>query len=703
MRTDIELCVGCNKCIFCCPTHANTAELHGEESKVHVDESLCIYCGKCVDICDHKARVLEDDTEKFFEDLKRGEQISIIAAPSIVYNIKESKNLFGYLKSLGASSFYDVSFGADITTWGYIKALQMSDMRPMIAQPCPVVVSYIESHMPNIRDRLSPVHSPALCLAIYMKKYANVKGKIAFLSPCIAKKVEFDDPSTGGFISYNITYKNLLKHLDNKRVTLLDYAPVEFDNIEGSLGFAFPRPGGLKENVHHYLGSDLWVRQMEDIAHIASYLKEYEIRAKEDKPLPVLFDVLNCVQGCNNGTGTTKLLSIDDIDFEMDNKKSTLPPPNENKLFAHFDEILNYTDFTRQYSDKSKAVERYSNAAVEEIFVELGKFTEAERSINCFSCGFGSCKSFAISVSLGKNHKHNCVRYVRALTEKQAAELRTKNENVTSSLSYASKIQQSLLPSEQSIGKAFKEYELLWKPKDIVGGDIYWAKNFSDGHLVCICDCTGHGTPGALLTMLFVSTLDSVVNEDNYKNPADIIRLVNLSIADTLNVKFERSTEKWNRSTDIRDGADLALIYIDKSGNAKLSSIGGLRTFVCNGSEVTDYKGQKLRLGDGSMPDNCEINVIDIEFSKNNRFLIATDGLFDQIGESTGRPLGYRTVKNVMLENHDLPLKDMFNLLVESFYDHKGNEERRDDLTVLAFTLNGSQQEDRHSSDILIM
>jgi len=208
-----ENCVGCNKCIRNCPTlDANISYNSDGENKVKIDDEKCILCGKCIEVCDHEARDYVDDTESFFENLGKGRKISVIAAPSVRVNFTDYQNLFGFFKSKGVSVIYDVSFGADITTWAYLKAIKDMHLSSVIAQPCPVVVSYIEKYKPGLIKNLAPVHSPMMCTAIYLKKYEDVNGEIAFLSPCIGKTNEINDSNTYNHIQYNVTYKKIMEY-----------------------------------------------------------------------------------------------------------------------------------------------------------------------------------------------------------------------------------------------------------------------------------------------------------------------------------------------------------------------------------------------------------------------------------------------------------------------------------------------------------
>ena len=203
--TDLDKCQGCNKCIKNCPVGANLAFLLDGKVKVRINQEKCIECGRCITVCDHDARSYIDDTEVFFRDIKQGRKITVLAAPAVRVNFTKYKRLFGYLQSLGVRFVYDVSFGADITTWAYLKVITEKKLSTVIAQPCPVIVNYIELFKPELLEQLSPVHSPMICTAIYIKKYLKDNSDLAMLSPSIAKKGEFE--STDNLVKYNIKFK----------------------------------------------------------------------------------------------------------------------------------------------------------------------------------------------------------------------------------------------------------------------------------------------------------------------------------------------------------------------------------------------------------------------------------------------------------------------------------------------------------------
>ena len=428
-----DKCVGCNKCIRTCPVlTANVAE----DGRIDVDESMCIQCGACFDNCHHGARDYEDDTRAFLADLKAGKQLSIIVAPAFIANYpKTYKKIYGYLKSLGVAHIYSVSFGADITTWTYISYLKETGKQGLISQPCPAIVNYIEKYQPELIPMLVPLHSPMMQEAIYLKKYKNVKEELVFLSPCIAKRLEINDKNTGGYVKYNVTFKKLLEAIGNSYMSAED---AEEESSYG-LGARYPKPGGLKECVHFFMGNKTAVLQVEGEEEAYKFLKEYAHRKSN---LPFMVDILNCQKGCIRGTATDD--KIDDIDVELainemnklvvnesGRKARTAHNPWNSALtleqrwqyFCEQFKGLNINDFKRAYTNKKIDIKVPSEFELDSIFRDMKKNTADSRCIDCSCCGYATCKDMAVAIHNGVNVKENCIYFIKAVAEEERNEI----------------------------------------------------------------------------------------------------------------------------------------------------------------------------------------------------------------------------------------------------------------------------------------
>lgn len=436
-------CVGCNRCISVCPvlTANSVAEENGRQV-IHVDGKKCIGCGACFDACRHHAREFRDDTGQLFEDLKHGEQISLLLAPSFAANYPgEYAKVLGGLKKLGVRHIISVSFGADITTWAYLNYIKQHHFEGGISQPCPVVVNYVEHYVPELLPSLMPVQSPMMCAAIYAKKYAHITDRLAFISPCIAKKTEITDPDTGGYVSYNVTFDHLMKYV---RENGISGEPAK-DEIEFGLGALYPMPGGLKENVRWFCGDDAFVRQVEGKRRVCRFLDDYSKRVSEKQQLPLLVDALNCPQGCLYGTGVEeKKSATEDAIYEIQNIKGKSKqsghgtwgekssPENRLHRLNHQFAQLNLDDFIRKYHDKSvgNQVSHPNSEQLAAIFSTMGKDTEEKQSINCGACGYASCHEMAEAIYNGCNNASSCIHFVKNLAEKEKEQAQMLSQSI---------------------------------------------------------------------------------------------------------------------------------------------------------------------------------------------------------------------------------------------------------------------------------
>jgi len=389
--------------------------------KVRIDHSKCIACGRCVSTCKHDARYYEDDTARFFEDLAAGVPISLIAAPSIKTNIPAWKRLFTYLKQLGAQQIYDASLGADICIWAHIRHMSQTDYSPLISQPCPSIVSYCKIYRHDLLAKLSPVHSPIGCTAVYMKEYEGIPHRIAVLTPCIAKASEFEDT---GLAQYNITFSRLLAHLEERRIEL-PAQETGFDHGRAGLGALFPMPGGLRENMEFYSGKTLHISRSEG-AQVYEELNTYA----ETPPalLPDVFDVLNCGKGCNLGSGCSHTQSIFSIDRVMDdNRKAATEHHRKNhlkELHKAYDDALDLSHFMREYSPAYTEFPQITEADIQAAFALLGKVEDVKQHMDCGACGSDTCYKMARKIALNVNIPINCIiRTMETAKEEHALSL----------------------------------------------------------------------------------------------------------------------------------------------------------------------------------------------------------------------------------------------------------------------------------------
>jgi len=424
-----DRCIGCNKCINVCSAIGACVSV-AENGKAHivVNEDRCVACGSCIDVCVHGAREYRDDTERFFADLQNGEPISLLLAPSFKANYPDRyAAILGGLKAMGARRIISVSFGADITTWGYLNYIRKYNFYGGISQPCPALVSYIEHYMPELLPKLFPVQSPLMCAAIYARKELHITDKFAFISPCIAKKLEIDDPKNEGLVQYNVTFDHLMRYVDEHRIE----GPSAQSEIEYGLGSFYPTPGGLTETVRWFLGDSVFIRQVEGEKRLYRWLHENAPLIAGGKTPFLLIDALNCERGCICGTGVSpeksrsdealyQLLRIREASKSKEHGKTWSIPDTPAERLRRYNEqfsSLRLEDYLRGYTDLSEHC-RYeipTAEQAEEIFESLHKFTEESRQINCTCCGYEGCFEMVTAIHNGFNRKENCIHYEKDL------------------------------------------------------------------------------------------------------------------------------------------------------------------------------------------------------------------------------------------------------------------------------------------------
>jgi len=376
--------------------------------KVKIDHEHCIACGACIHACHHDVRDYEDDTRQFLDDLQNGVPISMFTAPAIRTGEYEYGRVLAWLREMGVKTIYDVSLGADICTWAHIRYIQKNNPKSIITQPCPAIVNYILLYENDLIKYLSPIQSPMLCTAIYMKNYCNVTDRIAALSPCIAKKHEFIDT---GFVSYNVTIKKLYEYIAKNNIKLPE-ASGYFDHNNSALGRLYSMPGGLKENIEFYLNKKLRIDHAEgnDIVYDALNL----FSKQDESVLPAIFDVLNCHGGCNIGTGCAHTHNRFEAENVMhENRNAVLQEFDKSvydKLYADYDSKLCLDDFIRSYTPKTVVPPEVTDEQMEKAFASINKLTEDKRMFDCGACGSGSCYEMARRIALGYDVSSNCIQ-----------------------------------------------------------------------------------------------------------------------------------------------------------------------------------------------------------------------------------------------------------------------------------------------------
>ncbi|MEN6328200.1 MAG: SpoIIE family protein phosphatase, partial [Syntrophomonas sp.] len=244
---------------------------------------------------------------------------------------------------------------------------------------------------------------------------------------------------------------------------------------------------------------------------------------------------------------------------------------------------------------------------------------------------------------------------------------------------YSKRIQESILPDLVNYqGIAYDDHFVVWKPRDTVGGDFYWSKQKDDTVFIAIADCTGHGVPGALMTMTVNAILDRIIDEDRAQMPAAILKRLNRILKETL--------RQDTPDTLTNDGADVGLCMIRPDRKEMIYAGSKISLFAYQENEIIQIKGDRQSLG--YKRSQLDYEYTDHQLSLDNQmFYLTTDGLLDQNGEEINKSFGITRFKQTLLDMKDLSMNQQKELLLEVLNKYMGCESQRDDITIIGFKI----------------
>ncbi|MCB9222595.1 MAG: two-component regulator propeller domain-containing protein [Crocinitomicaceae bacterium] len=246
-----------------------------------------------------------------------------------------------------------------------------------------------------------------------------------------------------------------------------------------------------------------------------------------------------------------------------------------------------------------------------------------------------------------------------------------KNMEITASITYAKRIQSAILPSQHLIDQHLKESFFIYMPKDIVAGDFYWMDVIEDEILLAAADCTGHGVPGAMVSVVCNNALNRTVREFLLRSPGEILNKVRDLVIET----FQTTGE------EVKDGMDIALVSLNpKTLELKFAGANNNLYLVRNG-EIEEISADRMPIG--SYVVKKDFNEHTFKLQKGDVFYIFTDGYADQFGGPKGKKFKYSTFKKVLYDNKDLPLAQQAEILRSTLNSWMGDYEQIDDICVI--------------------
>jgi phosphoserine phosphatase RsbU/P len=269
------------------------------------------------------------------------------------------------------------------------------------------------------------------------------------------------------------------------------------------------------------------------------------------------------------------------------------------------------------------------------------------------------------------------------LTLEQKVVERTKmieaqKSEITASIQYASRIQNALLPRDEEFAGLFPSFLILSSPKDIVSGDYYWLGVKDDKVVIAVADCTGHGVPGAFMSILGVSFLNEILNKS--------VKIRANEILNQLRDQVIKSLRQTGNSKEARDGMEIALCVVDKGKN-KLQFSGAFRPlYLVRNGEIHEMNGDNMPIGIYEEEDNSFTNK-EMQFYAGDIIYLFTDGYIDQMGGESRKTFRSQNFKKLLLDIHKEPMHKQKDILETNYNVWKGSNDQQDDILIVGIKM----------------
>ncbi|MCE3226536.1 MAG: hypothetical protein K0S32_1087 [Bacteroidetes bacterium] len=261
--------------------------------------------------------------------------------------------------------------------------------------------------------------------------------------------------------------------------------------------------------------------------------------------------------------------------------------------------------------------------------------------------------------------------------EIKSTELESRNKDVTDSINYARKIQNAVLPNTETIFRSAPASFIFYKPKDIVSGDFYWFHEIDKDNYILVCaDCTGHGVPGALMTVICSNLLNQTVIDNKIDKPAAIL----LEVDKLLNMTLKQNADAFH---GVQDGMDISLLRVNKAKKEIVITSAKRPVLFIRNNEVRDMKGSRFSLGGMKTSGEKNFEEISINYQAGDILYFFTDGYHDQFGGENGKKFSSKRLKDLLFKIHQLGIDEQKKKLDDEMKEWMGNLEQVDDMCVI--------------------
>jgi serine phosphatase RsbU (regulator of sigma subunit) len=418
------------------------------------------------------------------------------------------------------------------------------------------------------------------------------------------------------------------------------------------------------ENVALCLNNiaEIYFRKKDYTQSIADYEKSlnYALEIESLSDIKTSYEGLhNCYLATNDyklaHEYLKKYMEIKDSIFNTENSS------HMNELLAQFDSDKKEQEIKLLTSDKELQSVQLKNSRLIIIAAVFGLLLFG---------GFAAYAYYSFKQKQRINHeldlKNKKIEFAYKLIDE-------KQKEVMDSINYAKRIQYALLASADLLQNNLNEHFVLFNPKDIVSGDFYWATEYDNNFYLAVCDSTGHGVPGAFMSLLNIGFLSEAIKEKNIKQPHEIFNYVRKRLIDSINNENQK------------DGMDGILVRFDRSTKKITYASANNAPVLISNNQITILEKDRMPVGKGEKLD--DFKLFEVNHQPGDVLYLYTDGYADQFGGPKGKKFKYKTLNELFIEYGNIPLNQQAQLLESNLIKWKGNLEQVDDVLVFGIKI----------------
>lgn len=427
-----------------------------------------------------------------------------------------------------------------------------------------------------------------------------------------------------------------------------------------NLGSIYVEQGKLDDAIalsERVLGLATRIGSKQDIKAACLNLRDaYEAKKDFKSANFILHKLMSLNDSIRNAENASEIAELE-TRFKTKEKETEL---NEAKLLQQITEKQNAEELKRK--NYFIAILSFIGALVLLIaFLLLKRFKEKKQ----------------IAEEFGLKNKE--IETQKSIIDKAFHELSEKSKDITDSIKYAKRIQEAIFPTPQLFNTLLPNSFVFFKPKDIVSGDFYWLEEYEGSVYFAVVDCTGHGVPGAFMSIVGFNLLNKAIHENNCKSPAEILNQLNIDLTETLKQSLENSA--------VKDGMEISLCQWNQKTNEFVYAGANTIIYKISNGNLDIIKGDKHPIGNFYGEKLKPYSNIPIKLEENDCLYLFSDGFADQFGGEKGKKYKYKQLEDFLMSNSQKPMAEQRQALSTEFIRWKGNLEQVDDVCVLGFKI----------------